>query len=265
MSWRQLTIGLLCLLLSACAAKRPAPVISLSRNLPVAQVVNYERISGHRYRVHEGDTLYSIAFRAGWDYRELAQRNHLRVPYTIYPGQLLYLNQMPSSAVAVSTKAQKNNKKTFAKSESHQYSQSHGVNKNATSAAENQAIDWRWPTTGPLLLGFEQKQNGNKGLDIGGKRGDPVVAAASGKVVYAGSALRGYGKLVIIKHNDTYLSAYAHNDKLLVKEQQWVKAGQEIARKGDSGSNAIQLHFEIRRRGQAINPLLKLPKRGQQQ
>ncbi|WKE66455.1 peptidoglycan DD-metalloendopeptidase family protein [Gallaecimonas kandeliae] len=261
----RLVTSLLVLLLSACTADRPAPVISLSSNSPVVPVVDYEPIKGSRYRVHKGDTLYAIAFRAGWDYRELASRNHLRPPFTIYPGQIIKLSSVPTRVESKTVRPrQKIGEKTIAKAEASQYSQNKGVfvNKNVTSTSGSQDYAWQWPTQGPVLLGFSANQNGNKGLDIGGDRGDSVVAAAPGKVVYAGSALRGYGKLIIIKHDDQYLSAYAHNAELLVKEQQWVKAGQLIARKGDSGSNGVKLHFEIRRRGEAINPLLKLPKRG---
>ncbi len=103
------------------------------------------------------------------------------------------------------------------------------------------------------------REEGNKGIDIAGKRGSPIVAAADGKVVYTGDALKGYGKLVIIKHSDSYLSAYAHNDAILVKEQQWVRAGQKIAQMGNSGSQRVKLHFEIRYKGKSVNPLRHLP------
>lgn len=258
-----LVVLFLTLLLSACTADRPAPVISLSTEQAAVQVVNYDPIRGSSYGVTRGDTLYSIAFRAGMDYRELATRNHIRAPYTIYPGQIIKLSSAPAKVVRHPVQSSsKNPKKTIAKPIADQYSRNQGVNKKVTSPSASPGISWRWPTTGRVILGFSDAQKGNKGLDIDGNRGDSVVAAAPGKVVYAGSALRGYGKLIIIKHNDEYLSAYAHNDELLVKEQQWVKAGQLIARKGDSGTNGVKLHFEIRRRGEAINPLLKLPKRG---
>ncbi|EKE71670.1 peptidoglycan DD-metalloendopeptidase family protein [Gallaecimonas xiamenensis] len=252
------------LLLAACTADRPAPVISLSTEHAPATIVNYDPIKGDNYRVLKGDTLYSIAFRSGQDYRDLASRNQLPAPYTIFPGQIIKLSSRPASVSHRNvTPRQKIDKKPIAKAESTQYSRKQVVNKNVTAKpAAPAAHGWQWPTQGPLVLGFSSRQDGNKGLDIGGNRGDSVFAAAPGKVVYAGSALRGYGKLVIIKHDDQYLSAYAHNDDLLVREQQWVKAGQLIARKGDSGTNGVKLHFEIRRRGEAINPLLKLPKRG---
>jgi lipoprotein NlpD len=115
---------------------------------------------------------------------------------------------------------------------------------------------WSWPTSGKLIGNFAQ----TKGIDIAGKAGDPVVAAADGKVVYVGSGLRGYGQLVIIKHNTAFLSAYAHNQKILVKEGQEVKRGAKIAEMGNTDSDAVKLHFEIRRQGQPVDPLNFLSK-----
>lgn len=120
-------------------------------------------------------------------------------------------------------------------------------------------IPWAWPSAGKVLAAYSE--NTNKGLDIGGKPGDPVFAAGDGKVVYAGSGLRGYGQLVIVKHNNSFLSAYAHNQKILVKEKQEVTRGQKIAEMGDTDSDKVKLHFEIRRQGKPIDPLIYLPKR----
>jgi len=120
-------------------------------------------------------------------------------------------------------------------------------------------IAWAWPSAGKVLASYSE--NTNKGLDISGKAGDPVFAAGDGKVVYAGSGLRGYGQLVIVKHNNSFLSAYAHNQKILVKEKQEVTRGQKIAEMGDTDSDKIKLHFEIRRQGKPIDPLIYLPKR----
>lgn len=119
--------------------------------------------------------------------------------------------------------------------------------------------EWQWPATGRLLAGYNEASN--KGLDIGGNVGDPVLAAAAGKVVYAGSGLRGYGKLVVIKHNQDYNSVYAHNDKLLVKEDEQVVQGQKIAELGSSESDRSKLHFEIRKQGKAVDPMKYLPAR----
>jgi lipoprotein NlpD len=120
-------------------------------------------------------------------------------------------------------------------------------------------LNWMWPAQGSLITSFDETRN--KGVAIAGKAGDPVVAAADGRVVYAGSGLRGYGNLVIIKHNDTFLTAYAHNQTLLVKEDQPVRRGQKIAEMGSTDADRVQLHFEIRRRGKPVDPTRLLPAR----
>src|SRR5207237_401009 len=120
-------------------------------------------------------------------------------------------------------------------------------------------INWMWPANGPVAGAFDESRT--KGLAITGKPGDPVVAAADGRVVYAGSGLRGYGNLVILKHNNTYLTAYAHNQTLLVKEDQSVRKGQKIAEMGSSDTDRVKLHFEIRRQGKPVDPARYLPPR----
>jgi len=122
-------------------------------------------------------------------------------------------------------------------------------------------VAWRWPTSGNVIQGFSNSDGGNKGIDISGSRGQAVNAAAGGRVVYAGNALRGYGNLIIIKHNDDFLSAYAHNDSILVKDQQEVNAGQQIAKMGSSGTNGVKLHFEIRYKGKSVDQTRYLPRR----
>jgi lipoprotein NlpD len=125
---------------------------------------------------------------------------------------------------------------------------------------EGKGLAWTWPASGTLLRGFDEN-SASKGLDIGGSRGRPVQAAAAGRVVYRGSGLRGYGQLIIIKHNEEFLSAYAHNDRIYIKEGDTVKRGQNIAAMGDTGSDEVMLHFEIRRNGKPVDPLKYLPKR----
>lgn len=122
-------------------------------------------------------------------------------------------------------------------------------------------MSWRWPARGPVIEGYSVSGTINKGIDLAGRKGEPVLAAADGKVVYSGTGLVGYGNLIILKHNGTYLSAYGHNSKLLVREGQWAKAGQKIAEIGSTGTNRDKLHFEIRRNGKPVNPLQYLPKR----
>lgn len=125
---------------------------------------------------------------------------------------------------------------------------------------QNDKVDkWLWPTKGRVVKNFSAGDQGNKGIDIAGQRGQSITSTAAGTVVYSGNALRGYGNLIIVKHNEHYLSAYAHNDRLLVKEGQSVKAGQKIATMGSSGTNSVRLHFEIRYQGKSVNPKRYLP------
>lgn len=132
-------------------------------------------------------------------------------------------------------------------------------NVNSTTSANVKVTKWLWPTKGRVIKNFSAGDQGNKGIDIAGQRGQPITSTAAGSIVYSGNALRGYGNLVIIKHNDKFLSAYAHNDKLLVHEGQSVKAGQKIATMGSSGTNSVRLHFEIRYQGKSVNPKRYLP------
>ena len=132
----------------------------------------------------------------------------------------------------------------------------------ASSTSTSSPISsWRWPTEGKVIENFAADDGGNKGVDIAGSKGQAINATADGRVVYAGNALRGYGNLIIIKHNDDYLSAYAHNDTMLVREQQEIKAGQKIATMGSTGTSSTRLHFEIRYKGKSVNPLRYLPQR----
>ncbi|UXI01763.1 murein hydrolase activator NlpD [Photobacterium sp. TY1-4] len=158
--------------------------------------------------------------------------------------------------------AQKTSNKDVDQARTKEYSQNSKSNKVVTKKGpvSNKVTSWSWPTRGRVVGKFSNTENGNKGIDIAGQRGQTVKASAAGVVVYAGNALRGYGNLVIIKHNDDYLSAYAHNDTILVKEQQTVHAGQKIAAMGSSGTNSVRLHFEIRYKGKSVNPLRYLPK-----
>jgi lipoprotein NlpD len=129
----------------------------------------------------------------------------------------------------------------------------------APAANGDEDVAWIWPVQGTLIAGFDEAKN--KGVSIAGRVGDAVVAAADGRVVYAGAGLRGYGNLIILKHNNTYLTAYAHNQALLVREDQAVKQGQKIAEMGSSDTDRVKLHFEVRRQGKPVDPLNHLPKR----
>ena len=157
-----------------------------------------------------------------------------------------FTNNTPSTPVTTTTQVETTNNTP--------------VNANVVAPVASN-VAWQWPTQGNVIQGFSNSDGGNKGIDISGSRGQAVKAAASGRVVYAGNALRGYGNLIIIKHNDDFLSAYAHNDKILVSDQQEVKAGQEIAKIGSTGTNAVKLHFEIRYKGKSVDPVRYLPRR----
>ncbi len=210
------------------------------------------------YRVQAGDTLYSIATQHGKDYRELARINRLPEDFRIFPGQILRLDVTSQvSGLRTPVKASKREVSAALVSAPVQGSQ-HGVKKMPVTLASDR-INWKWPVQGPILQGFSDHPLGNKGIDISGKRGEPVLAAADGTVVYRGTGLVGYGRLLIVRHGDRYLSVYAHNDKILVAEGVQVKAGQEIAELGSSGTDRDFLHFEIRVEGHPVDPMTLLP------
>ncbi len=212
------------------------------------------------YTVKPGDTLLRIALDHGQSVRDLARWNNLDNPNLIEKGQILRVAppaQDVAAARVASPASQTANPPAAASSGA-------GAAKPAPSAAPVQqvgegddVVSFQWPVRGPLIAGFDEAKN--KGLDIAGKAGDPVLAAADGKVVYAGSGLRGYGNLIILKHNNTYLTAYAHNQTLLVKEEQTIKRGQKIAEMGNSDADQVKLHFEIRRQGKPVDPAKYLP------
>ena len=202
------------------------------------------------YLVREGDSLYSIAFRYGLDYKSLARINRVLPPYTIYAGQsirlrgsakLLKKDSGPVAARPILKPPSKGAK--------------------APRAPNALVSSWRWPLEGGVINRFSLVQPVNKGIDIAGGIGDTVTVAADGVVVYAGGNLRGYGQLVIVKHNDSFLSAYGNNKKMLVQEGQRVKAGKPIARVGKTAANDVMLHFEIRRDGKPVDPMKYLPAR----
>jgi len=255
-----------------CSSRHiPAPVSSLSNY--ISNENHTINITGNSYKVQTGDTLYSIAFIAGKDFRELAQNNEIPEPYVIFPGQTISLKKKWSknkrtvkhvTPVKTTTKnIQKSNiklKKELDPPKKREYVQKRSNRKvsNAKRLSSSK-VRWSWPAKGKITKRFSNKENGYKGLQITNHKGASVLAAAQGTVVYAGNALRGYGSLIILKHNDDYLSAYAHNSKLLVKEKQKIKAGQKIAEIGNSDSSVTALRFEIRYRGKAVNPAKYLP------
>ena len=200
------------------------------------------------YVVEKSDTLYSVSFRYGLDYKSLARINHIRPPYTIYVGQTLKLRG--SKKIAAKDSGPSSAGKT----------KSTWPYKRVVKAPPAvQVSGWQWPLSGEVIAGFSLSPPLNKGIDIAGRKGEKVAAAADGVVVYAGGNLRGYGKLVIIKHNDSFLSAYGNNSAMLVKEGDRIKAGGSIARVGNNASGTEMLHFEIRRGGKPVNPCHYLP------
>mgnify|MGYP002620250956 CR=1 FL=1 len=235
----------------------PAAVETTEARTLARQGYGPKLTEGEPYTVKRGDTLYAIAFRLGLDFRELAARNNIKAPYTIKVGQTLSTAK-PSAQASQKASGALVSKKSTASSKS----QSVKTSKQTTrpSAVTTRAVArWRWPSKGQVSRRFTA--NVHKGIDIAGRRGESVTATAAGKVVYAGAGVKGYGSLIIIKHNDTYLSAYGHNEQLLVSEGSVVKVGQQIATMGSSGTNSVKLHFELRRLGKPVDPLTLLPAR----
>jgi lipoprotein NlpD len=208
--------------------------------------------------VQRGDNLYRIASSNGIAVQDLAAWNGIPVPYTIYPGQRLRL--YPQADGHRTTEARKPGRAAPA------VVANRPVAPRATPAAPvgppiNSGIAWRWPADGALINRYVAGEPTKQGVDIAGSSGAPVRAAGDGVVVYSGSGLVGYGELIIIKHNDAWLSAYGHNRNRLVNEGQLVKAGQQIAEIGHSGAPRDMLHFEVRYNGKPVDPLQYLPKR----
>lgn len=204
------------------------------------------------YRVKRGDTLARIALDNGQSPRDLAQWNNLSNPNLIEVGDLI-LVRPPAGSKAAAKPAPKSSS-DMARAETPKTDAAKADAPKADTTKEVVAepgIRLSWPAKGNVVEEFSEK---TKGIDIAGKLGDPVMAASDGKVVYAGNSLRGYGNLVIIKHDNTYLTAYAHNRNLLVKEGESVKKGQKIAEMGDTDTNSVKLHFELRVNGKPVNP-----------
>jgi len=241
----------------------------------LAPISKHARATKHAvatiHKVRRGDTLYSIAFQHGKDYRSLARWNGIRAPYTIFVGQKIRLKR-GKKQLARASKPRKSSQVTKKSSKSTIKKSSKDLKKNKKPAKKyvntdtkkglvKGRIKWQWPSNGMILKKFSKKIATQKGIDIAGRLGQTIRATAGGRIVYSGSGLRGYGRLIIVKHNERFLSAYAHNRKLLVKEGQTVKQGQKIAEMGRSGTDRVKLHFEIRSDGTPVNPLRYLPKR----
>ena len=258
MNLAKLTVVLsITLLLAGCGGNPVIPVSDLTPKKSKYQA----RI------VMEGDSLYTIAWEFGLDYREVALWNRLRPPYQVIPGQKIRLG--PSSA---SQQSSGNGSRTVVKAlaspeiqaqplaKKDQKDSGSLVKQGSSDANASQGEVWSWPSAGRVISEFSEAE-GNNGIDILGIEGSPVLAALAGKVVYAGSGLRGYGLLLILKHDEHFLSAYAHNSVLLVDEGDSVQAKQVIAHMGSTGAETVKLHFEIRLDGKPVNPSTYLPTR----
>ncbi|MBJ9720720.1 peptidoglycan DD-metalloendopeptidase family protein [Acinetobacter calcoaceticus] len=240
--------------MAGCASK---PQINNSSRYSMAP--NY-------YTVRSGDTLSGIAMRYGLDYISIAEMNDIPAPYRIYVNQSLRLKKS-SSPRTVSTQVvaqpEQIKRQTIALPTTSQPvtppTTAPSMNTTVASVAPNSSLRWIKPTNGPVIQGFNLANN-VKGIRYGGNQGDPIYAAADGQVVYAADGLKEYGNLVLIKHIDGYISAYAHNSKMLVKSGDNITAGQKIAEMGSTGASQVMLEFQIRLDGKPINPINLLPK-----
>ncbi len=262
------------LILVGCSAtpRAPAPVEDRMqgvtvRSAPVPAVIAATLPGAENagkpgyYTVQKGDTLTRVALDHGQSWRDLVRWNSLSNAHLIEVGQVLRVVPPGSSVETkgvvvqpISGSAEVVPSKPAASAPLPAAGTS-----STTTLGNDDGLGFIWPASGNLLAGFDDVKN--KGLDIGGKAGDPVLAAADGHVVYAGAGLRGYGNLIILKHNNTFLSAYAHNQALLVKEDQKVNKGQKIAEMGKTDADRVKLHFEIRRQGKPVDPARYLPSR----
>ena len=232
-----------------------APAFAPIDSKPLPNLMNSQHAGkpGY-YTVKPGDTVMQIGRNTNQNWRDIVKWNNLESANQIEVGQVLRVVPLDSNGVAtkppvVAAPAAPASAATPPLSPLPP----------AASAAPEDDIPWMWPSTGALISGYDEVKS--KGLKIAGKLGDPVYASADGRVVYAGSGLRGYGNLVILKHNETYLTAYAHNQTLLVKEDQTVRKGQRIADMGNSDADKVMLHFEVRRNGKPVDPAKYLPSR----
>ena len=252
-------IAVIALALAACSTPpRTKPATVTDRSAPVASAPAQEPVPPGFYRVKRGDTLIRIALDNGQSYRDIAAWNNLSDPNLIEVDQVLRVRPPPGAA-RVATRPIEPVKPADSKAPADKKVAAKKADEKEVAVAEPKVdavdppIKLSWPAKGKVVEEFNEAKN--KGIDIAGKLGEPIQSAADGKVVYAGNSLRGYGNLVIVKHDNTYLTAYAHNRTLLVKEGENVRKGQRIAEMGDSDANMVKLHFEVRMNGKPVNPM----------
>ncbi|MDN6887221.1 peptidoglycan DD-metalloendopeptidase family protein [Variovorax sp. CAN2819] len=257
----------------AAAVPGGPPITTDANGKPLAGIENYGK-PGY-YAVRPGDTIRRIGAETGQRWQDIVRWNNLDNPDLIEVGQVLRVIPPTGSGTAVAVAPATSSDGVVTKPVPTQpavvpSTPASGATKPSAPVTASPAspgsggsgdedVGWIWPASGTLIAGFDEAKN--KGYDIAGKAGDPVLAAADGRVVYAGAGLRGYGNLIILKHNNTYLTAYAHNQTLLVKEDQSVQKGQKIAEMGNSDADRVKLHFEIRRQGKPVDPSRYLPSR----
>jgi lipoprotein NlpD len=257
--WRHLLVLFGASLLGACVITDPP--LGQDEEADGRRGTAESRPTGRYHTVVGGDTLYGIAFRYGQDYRVLARRNGIRAPYRIYPGRRLVLGAFARPRAAMGPPRQRpavraHRERPVTRKQAMATAPRPVP---ARAAASSDPIRWQWPAQGRLqAIGIG---SGKQGVEIAGETGQAIRAAAAGQVVYSGDGLVGYGRLIIIKHDDTYFSAYAHNRRLLVREGIRVSGGQPIAEMGSTGTNQVKLYFEIRRNGKPVPPRDYLPER----
>jgi lipoprotein NlpD len=239
---------------SSAPSPSAAPAVEVAQPMPGSENAGKPGF----YTVQRGDTLTRIALDNGQGWRDLARWNQLSNPDVIEVGQVLRVSP-PGGAVEAPGVVVRPIAQTPPTSGQVTPPKSEPAPSANSPTANDDGLGFIWPANGSLIAGFDETKN--KGLDIAGKAGDPILAAADGQVVYAGAGLRGYGNLIILKHNNTFLTAYAHNQALLVKEDQKVRKGQKIAEMGKSDADRVKLHFEVRRQGKPVDPAKLLPAR----
>ncbi len=256
------------LLNSSCSTHGVAPVSSRSGEQEKKTETTVKKTSTKspaavvkkpfHHKVLSGDTLYSISWNYNLDYKQVARWNNIRAPYIIYPGQSIRLTAPLAKKAVVKKTVPSNTKPAVKKPEVKKPEVAKKASKKEEPVKFARNINWQWPTKGKVIK--SNSPISKKGLDIAGKKGQLIKASGAGVVVYSGSGLLGYGRLIIIKHNETYLSAYAHNSVLMVKEGDSVARGQQIAKMGQDSNGKTLLHFEIRKNGNPVAPGKYLPK-----
>ncbi|HLR29635.1 MAG TPA: peptidoglycan DD-metalloendopeptidase family protein [Paenalcaligenes sp.] len=275
--WLLMTAVAVSAVLAGCSStdkRAPITDLSVSPDETIAQVTESD---SKEYTVQPGDTLYKIAREHNAKVHEIAQANQITDPSQLSVGQTLVVpgaGTAPSSPPDISSgsqvvaapvdvagsesQAQAKPVKTPEADQTKAESDKSEEGSSAPRASDADLIKWDWPNQGKVIKEFTPS---SKGIDIAGQVGDPVLAAADGKVMYAGNGVRGLGNLILLGHSDGFITAYAHNDELLVKMGEQVTKGQKVATLGESEADSPRLHFEIRRRGTPVNPMSYLPKK----